>query len=75
VAADALWSFCMALNVYLTFFRRFSIPRLRKLEWKYFLFCYGMPFILAFVPLVLKSKPYGRAGVRSNLTVPSVSSC
>ncbi|KAL1884790.1 hypothetical protein Plec18167_002382 [Paecilomyces lecythidis] len=47
--ADALWAFVMALNVYLTFFYKFDSSQLRRLEWKYFLACYGIPFIPAFI--------------------------
>lgn len=49
--ADALWTFVMALNVYLTFYHRFDGPMLRNLEKWYFLACYGIPFVpaLAFV--------------------------
>lgn len=47
--ADALWTFAMALNVYLTFFYKYDASRLRQLEWKYVVFCYGLPFIPSFV--------------------------
>jgi hypothetical protein len=42
--ADSLWTLAMACNVYLTFFRKYNAAQLKKLEWKYFLFCYGLPF-------------------------------
>jgi hypothetical protein len=64
VQADAMWSFCMALNVYLTFFHKYSISDLRNLELKYILFCYGLPFILTLVPIGMGMRPIGRAGVR-----------
>jgi hypothetical protein len=68
--ADAFWTFAMALNVYLTFFRRFNAKQLRSLEWKYILFCYGTPFILAFTLLFVRSesrgKVYGSAVVCSH---------
>ncbi len=65
--ADALWTFAMAINVYLTFFRKYDAKQLRKLEWKYILFCYGIPFIPAFVYFFVNSpsrgKVYGSAVV------------
>ncbi|KAJ5619528.1 hypothetical protein N7510_003512 [Penicillium lagena] len=47
--ADALWTFAMACNVYLTFFHKYNSEQLRRLEWKYAICCYGLPFIPAFV--------------------------
>ena len=66
--ADALWSTAMAINVYLTFFRRYDRAQLRAQEWKYFLLCYGVPFVMAFTYLFLKigepqTKVYGPAVV------------
>ena len=46
--ADALWAFAMACNVYLTFFHKYGAAQLRNLEWRYFLFCYGVSFLPAF---------------------------
>ncbi|KAF1984291.1 hypothetical protein K402DRAFT_465408 [Aulographum hederae CBS 113979] len=51
--ADSLWTFCMALNVYLTFFRKYRAADLRKLEIWYCLLCYGLPLIPALVFLCL----------------------
>lgn len=66
--ADALWTLCMAFNVYLTFFHQYNSSQLRKLEWKYFSLCYGVPFISAFVFLFIdvrdKGSMYGSADVR-----------
>lgn len=66
--ADAYWSLCMACNVYLTLFRRYTTADLKKQEWKYLICCYGIPFIPAFVFLFIKSdergKLYGPAVVR-----------
>ncbi|KAJ6104638.1 hypothetical protein N7523_010958 [Penicillium sp. IBT 18751x] len=63
--ADAFWSLCMALDIYLTCFRRYDLTMLRHLEWKYFLFSYGTPFIPAVVFLFIetstKGKVYGSA--------------
>jgi len=57
----------MALNVYLTFFRKYDAKQLRTLEWKYILFCYGVPFVPAFANLFIsspsKGKMYGSAAV------------
>ena len=58
--ADALWTFAMALNVYLTFFRRYDARQLRTLEWKYIIFCYGLPLVPAFVYLFIDSPTKGR---------------
>lgn len=57
--ADALWTFAMACNVYLTFFRKYDASRLRSLEWKYAIMCYGVPFIPSFVYFFIKSDSKG----------------
>ncbi|KAL5336334.1 hypothetical protein BJX70DRAFT_373017 [Aspergillus crustosus] len=63
--ADALWTFAMAFNVYLTFFRKYNSEQLRRLEWKYVALCYGLPFIPAFGYFFIRSlsrgKVYGSA--------------
>ena len=33
--ADALWNLAMAMNVYLTLFRKYNADQLKALEWKY----------------------------------------
>lgn len=58
--ADALWTFAMACNVYLTFFHKYNSEQLRRLEWKYAVCCYGLPFIPAFVYFFIKSQARGR---------------
>ncbi|EFR00752.1 hypothetical protein MGYG_03756 [Nannizzia gypsea CBS 118893] len=58
--ADAFWAFCMACNVYLTLFHRYSTAELRKLEWKYIIICYVLPFIPAFAFLFIKSEDKGK---------------
>ncbi|GAQ05182.1 hypothetical protein ALT_2503 [Aspergillus lentulus] len=58
--ADSLWALAMAYNVYLAFFKHYDTRRLGMLEWKYVLFCYGVPFIPAFVYLFLNSESRGR---------------
>ncbi|KAL1984003.1 hypothetical protein VTN96DRAFT_9688 [Rasamsonia emersonii] len=57
--ADALWTFAMAFNVYLTFFYKYDASRLRRLEWKYVLLCYGLPFIPSFVYFFVKNETNG----------------
>ncbi|KAJ9614626.1 hypothetical protein H2200_002763 [Cladophialophora chaetospira] len=63
--ADALWTFAMACNVYLSFFRQFDAHQLRALEWRYLAACYGIPFIPGLVFLFIdspgKGKVYGDA--------------
>ncbi|EAW12298.1 G protein coupled receptor family protein [Aspergillus clavatus NRRL 1] len=58
--ADSLWALAMAFNVYLVTFKKYDTRRLRQLEWKYGLFCYGLPFIPAFILLFIKSKKRGK---------------
>ncbi|KAF4231733.1 hypothetical protein CNMCM6805_010322 [Aspergillus fumigatiaffinis] len=58
--ADSLWALAMAYNVYLAFFKHYDTRRLGMLEWKYVLFCYGVPFIPAFVYLFLSSESRGK---------------
>lgn len=69
--ADALWAFAMACNVYLTFFRKYDAERLRRLEWKYLVGCYGLPFIPAFSYFFIETKErgsiYGSAAVSYTL--------
>lgn len=57
---DSLWSFCMAVNIYLTFYRRYSAEDLKKLEKWYFALCYGLPLILAIILSVIKTAERGR---------------
>lgn len=58
--ADSLWSFCMALNVYFAFKKRYSSVELKRLEWKYFAACYGLPLIPSVTLLCIKTKTKGR---------------
>ncbi|KAJ6084672.1 hypothetical protein N7486_011472 [Penicillium sp. IBT 16267x] len=71
--ADAFWSLYMALNIYLTCFRRYDTAMLRKLEWKYFLFSYGVPFIPSFIFLFIETgsngKVYGSAYIWCWVTI------
>ena len=57
--ADALWTFAMACNVYLTFFHKYNSEQLRHLEWKYVLCCYGVPFIPAFAYFFIQTQARG----------------
>lgn len=45
----------MALNVYLTVFKKYTTKRLRDLELIYILVCYGIPAIPAIVFLFIKN--------------------
>ncbi|KAJ9650317.1 hypothetical protein H2198_010372 [Neophaeococcomyces mojaviensis] len=58
--ADALWTFAMACNVWLSFFRSYDATALRRLELKYLLACYGLPFIPAFIYLFVTTHERGR---------------
>lgn len=64
----------MAINVYMTIFRRYNAHKLKKQEWKYFIMCYGLPFIVAFAYLFVetpdKGKIYGPAVVSIRPTYP-----
>lgn len=66
--ADPFWILAMAVNVYLTLFRRYTTDDLKRLEWLYFLLCYGVPLVIAIVLASISSpgrgKIYGRAIVR-----------
>ncbi|KAL6715886.1 hypothetical protein ACLMJK_006847 [Lecanora helva] len=63
--ADALWNLAMAINVYMTLFRKYNAQQLKSLEWKYHLLCYGFPFLVALIYLFIdtpgKGKMYGPA--------------
>ncbi len=64
MSADALWSLCMAINVYLTFFKKYDAEGLRTMEKWYLLGCYGVSFIPAFVYIFIKEgtkRMYGNA--------------
>ncbi|PHH75468.1 hypothetical protein CDD83_4401 [Cordyceps sp. RAO-2017] len=63
--ADAFWTLAMAINVYLTFYRKFDAERLRRMELAYLLGCYGIPFIPAFTFIFIRNQQgqrlYGNA--------------
>ncbi|MCJ1385815.1 hypothetical protein MMC17_008939 [Xylographa soralifera] len=58
LGVDATWSLCMAVNVYLAFFRGWTTKNLTKLHYPYLLFCYGVSGVPALVYLVLSAKNY-----------------
>lgn len=58
--ADALWTFAMGCNVWLSFFRSYDASALRRLEWKYLIACYGLPFIPAFIYIFVSTFDRGR---------------
>ncbi|KAF4512690.1 hypothetical protein G6O67_000039 [Ophiocordyceps sinensis] len=63
--ADAFWTLAMAINVYLTFYRKFDAERLRRMELAYLIGCYGIPFIPAFAYIFIRNsqgqRVYGNA--------------
>ncbi|CAG8006878.1 unnamed protein product, partial [Penicillium nalgiovense] len=58
--ADALWTFAMACNVYLTFFHKYGSEQLRQIEWVYVVCCYGLPFIPSFIYFFIHTHARGR---------------
>lgn len=71
IPADALWNLALAINVYLTLFRKYNAQQLKALEWKYHIMCNGMPFIVALAYALIETKArgkiYGPASVREGL--------
>ncbi|KAL8649165.1 MAG: hypothetical protein Q9226_005688 [Calogaya cf. arnoldii] len=65
--ADALWNLAMAINVYMTLFKKYNAQQLRTLEWRYQIMCYGLPFVIALVYLFIdtpnRGKIYGDASL------------
>lgn len=60
LAADALWTLAMAVNVYLTFYQRYDAQKLRNMEIYYFLTCYGAPFVVALTYVFISTPERGR---------------
>ena len=58
LGVDCYWAFCMAINVYLVFFRGYSTDQLRNLDVKYLLLCYGLSFVPAII-FIFISTPNG----------------
>lgn len=50
----------MAINVYLTLFKKYNASQLKSLEWKYHLMCYGCPFLVALVYIFIDTASRGR---------------
>jgi hypothetical protein len=59
LGVDCYWAFCMAVNVYLVFFRSYTVERLRSLDISYLLVCYGMAFIPAIAFVFISTKSNG----------------
>ena len=57
----------MAINVYMTLFRNYNAEQLKRLEWKYHVMAYGLPFVVAlsyvFIETSAKGKIYGPASL------------
>lgn len=60
LGVDAYWAFCMAVNIYLVFFRGYNTRQLRGLDHKYLIACYGLSVIPAIVYLFIKTKERGK---------------
>ena len=58
--SDALWNLAMAINVYLTIFKRWEVERMKRLEIWYASFNFGAPFIIAFAYLFIDDGSRGR---------------
>ncbi|KAM7212910.1 hypothetical protein V8F06_011716 [Rhypophila decipiens] len=67
VQSDPWWSLAMAVNVLLVFFKGANPHTIKKWGWLYCLICYGGPFVIAMVCLLLrepnKTVVYGSAGL------------
>jgi hypothetical protein len=59
LGVDCYWAFCMAINVYLVFFRGYTVRQLRSLDIIYLLACYGLSLIPAFVFLWISTRERG----------------
>lgn len=60
IPADAFWNLAMAINVYMTLFRNYKAEQLKALEWKYHIFCYGVPFVIALACIFIDNSSRGR---------------
>jgi len=59
LGVDCYWAFCMAINVYLVFFRGYTVERLRSLDLRYLIACYGLSFVPAFVFIFISNRSQG----------------
>ena len=57
--ADALWNLAMAINVYLTLFKKYNAQQLKALEWRYHIMCYGTTFVVALAYLFIRTPARG----------------
>ena len=60
LGVDCYWAFCMAVNVYLVFFRNYSTDQLRSLDLWYLLACYGLSFVPALIFIFVSTPDQGR---------------
>ena len=60
LGVDAYWALCMAANVYLVFFRNYTVKQLKRLDMRYLLGCYGASFVPAFIYIFISTKERGR---------------
>ncbi|KAL8728225.1 MAG: hypothetical protein Q9166_005528 [cf. Caloplaca sp. 2 TL-2023] len=60
LGVDAFWSCCMAWNVYLAFFHKYTDNHLRALDKWYLLGCYGASFVPALTFLFVNTQPRGK---------------
>ncbi|KAF4637704.1 hypothetical protein G7Y89_g385 [Cudoniella acicularis] len=60
LGVDCCWAICMAINVYLIFFRGYTIEQLRPLDVRYLVACYGLSFIPAIVFCFISTKDLGQ---------------
>ncbi|KAL8769870.1 MAG: hypothetical protein Q9209_004308 [Squamulea sp. 1 TL-2023] len=60
LGVDAFWSCCMAWNVYLAFFHKYTDRQLRSLDKWYLLGCYGASFVPALAFLFVDTRSRGK---------------
>ncbi len=60
IPADALWNLALAINVYLTLFRKYNAQQLKALEWRYHVMCNVMPLIVAVTYALVKTRARGK---------------
>ena len=62
----------MAINVYMSLFRRYNVKQLKSLEWRYFVACYGVTFIIAFTYLFIDTQSKGRIYGPATVRLPNI---
>lgn len=60
LGVDCFWALCMAFNVYLIFFHKYTVEQLRAMDWKYLSGCYGCSFVPAFVYIFVETRARGK---------------